>query len=207
MAPFRPVLVGASGASAVEGPIGEDAVRTLHQTLYRLRVPTDLLSSRLGPKHTSEEVIFPPRCCPYCQQAFQPSKHRPDQGVCSRPACQARRHNEYRRKKCLTDPEYAQVICDSRRKWREAHSDYQKNYRLTHPDSAARNRQQQHQRDQKRRVVLLVKNTLVLDLKHSAAEVWLVGPLAGDLVKNTLVSSKLLIVQAPSPAMAPSAES
>ena len=149
MAPFRPVLVGASGASAVEGPIGEDAVRTLHQTLYRLRVPTDLLSSRLGPKHTSEEVIFPPRCCPYCQQAFQPSKHRPDQGVCSRPACQARRHNEYRRKKCLTDPEYAQVICDSRRKWREAHSDYQKNYRLTHPDSAARNRQQQHQRDQK----------------------------------------------------------
>jgi hypothetical protein len=53
--------------------------------------PTDLLSSRLGPKHTSEEVIFLPRCCPYCQQAFQPSKHRPDQSVCTRPACQARR--------------------------------------------------------------------------------------------------------------------
>lgn len=89
------------------------------------------------------------------------------------------------------------MVCDSRRKWREAHPDYQKNYWQTHPDAAARNRQQQQQRDQKRRVSSLVKNTLVLDLKHSAAEVWLVGPLAGDLVKNTLVSSKLLILQMP----------
>ena len=167
----------------------------------------DLISSRLGPKHTSEEVIFPSRCCPYCQQAFQPSKHRPDQAVCSRRECQARRHVEYRRRKRLADPEYAQVIRDSRRKWREAHPDYQRKYWQTHPDAADRNRQQQRQRDQKRRVGRLVKNTLVLDLKHSAAEVWLVGPLAGDLVKNTLVSSKLLILQPPSPAMAPFATS
>jgi hypothetical protein len=99
------------------------------------------------------------------------------------------------------------VICDSRRKWREAHPGYQKNYWQTHPEAAVCNRQQQRQRDQKRRVGLLVKNTLVLDLKHSAAEVWLVGPLAGDLVKNTLVSSKFLILQAPSPTMAPAAAS
>lgn len=110
---------------------------------------------------------------------------------------------EYRRRKRLADPEYAQVIRDSRRKWRDAHPDYQRSYWQNHPSAAARNRQQQRQRDQKRRVGLLVKNTLVLDLKHSAAEVWLVGPLAGDLVKNTLVSSKLLILQAPGPAAAP----
>jgi len=110
---------------------------------------------------------------------------------------------EYRRRKRRDDPEYAQVIRDSRQKWRDTHPDYQKNYRQTHPDAVARNRQQQRQRDQKRRVALLVKNTLVLDLKHSAAEVWLVGPLAGDLVKNTLVSSKLLILQAPAPAATP----
>ena len=59
-------------------------------------------------------------------------------------------------------------------------------------------RQQQRQRDHKRRVSQLVKNTLVVDLKRSAAEVWLVGRLAEELVKNTLVSSKLLILQAPS---------
>jgi hypothetical protein len=111
---------------------------------------------------------------------------------------------EYRHRKRLADPEYAQVIRDSRRKWREAHPDYQRKYWQTHPDAADRNRQQQRQRDQKRHVGRLVKNTLVLDLKHFAAEVWLVGPLAGDLVKNTLVSSKLLILQAPSPVLCPS---
>ncbi|MBV8897534.1 MAG: hypothetical protein JO051_13570 [Acidobacteriaceae bacterium] len=105
--------------------------------------------------------------------------------------------DDYRRRKRQADPEYAQVVRDSRRKWREAHPDYQKAYWLNHPEAAARNKQQQHQRDQKRRVGLLVKNTLVLDLKHSAAEIWLVGPLAQDLVKNTLVSSKLLILQSP----------
>ncbi len=148
-------------------------------------------------------MVFQPRRCPYCQQAFQPCLRRPGQAVCSRPECQARRRNDYRRRKRQNDPEYAEVVRDSRRKWREAHPDYQKNYWQTHPEAAARNRQQQRQRDQKRRVGLLVKNTLVLDLKHSAAEVWLVGPLAGDLVKNTLVPSKLLILQDPPMAEAP----
>ena len=115
--------------------------------------------------------------------------------MCSQPECQARRRTDYRRRKRRTDPEYAQVVRDSRRKWREAHPDYQKNYWQNHPEAAARNRLQQRQRDQKRRVSLLVKNTLVVDLKRSAAEVWLAGPLAADLVKNTLVPSKLLILQ------------
>jgi hypothetical protein len=151
----------------------------------------------LEPKQTLEEMVFQPRCCPFCQQAFQPSPRRRDQAVCSQPECQARRRGDYRRRKRQTDPEYAEVVRDSRRKWREAHPDYQKNYRQNHPEAAARNRQQQRQRDQKRRVSILVKNTLVVDLKRSAAEVWLVGPLARDLVKNTLVSSKLLILQSP----------
>jgi hypothetical protein len=34
-----------------------------------------------------------------------------------------------------------------------------------------------------------------LDLKHSPADVWLVGPVADDLVKNNLARSKLLILQ------------
>lgn len=140
-------------------------------------------------------MLFKPRCCPYCQQAFRPSPRRPDQAVCSQPECQARRRTDYRRQKRRTDPEYAEVVRDSRRKWRQSHPDYQKSYWQSHPEAAARNRQQQRQRDQKRRIGLLVKNTLVVDLKHSAAEVWLAGPLVADLVKNTLVPSKLLILQ------------
>jgi len=105
------------------------------------------------------------------------------------------RRYDYQRNKLQTDPEYAQVVRDSRKKWRDAHPDYQKDYRQSHPDAAARNREQQHLRDQKRQVGHLVKNTLVLDLKRSAAEVWLVGPAARDLDKNILVSSKFLILQ------------
>src|SRR5262245_8161871 len=148
-------------------------------------------------------MVPPPRCCPYCQQAFRASPRRPDQIVCSRPECQARRRTDYRQRKRQTDPEYAQVGRDSRRNWREATPDYQKHYWHKHPDTAARNRQQQRQRDQKRRVGLLVKNTLVLDLKRSATEVWLVGPLVGDLVKNTLDTSRLLILQASPPVIPP----
>ena len=148
-------------------------------------------------------MVFPPRCCPYCQQAFLPSARRRDQTVCSRPQCQSRRRNDYRRRKQQSDPEYAEVVRDSRRKWRQTHPEYQKTYWHNHPDAAARNRQLQQQRDQRRRVGRLVKNTLVLDLKHSAAEVWLVGPLAGEPVKNTLDASKLLILQAPLAGPAP----
>ena len=147
-------------------------------------------------------MVLPPRCCPYCQSTFQPSPRRPDQKVCSRRECQNQRRNEYRRNKRQTDPVYAQIVSDSRRKWRQAHPDYQKTYRESHPEAAARNRQRQRQRDRRRRIGHLVKNTLVFDLKRSAADVWVVGPLAEDLEKNTLVSSKLLILQRQSSARA-----
>ena len=47
---------------------------------------------------------------------------------------------------------------------------------------------------------VLVKNNLALDLKRSAAEVWLVGPVARDLVKNNLASSQIFILQPLAPA-------
>ena len=136
-----------------------------------------------------------PRCCPYCQSVFLPSPRRPDQAICSEVPCQSRRRNEYRRQKRRGDPEYAEVVRDSRRKWRQAHPEYQQTYRQNHPQAVASNRQRQRQRDEKRRVGKLVKNTLVFDLKRSAADVWVIGPLAADLEKNTLVASRLLILQ------------
>src|SRR6516225_3500218 len=125
------------------------------------------------------------RRCPYCPQLFQPSRFHPQQFVCGRPDCQLQRRRDYHRRKIATDPEYAQVVRDSRRKWRDAHRGYQKNYWQTHPAAAQRNRERQQQRDQKRRVRKLVKNNSALDLKCSPAQVWLVGPAADVLVKNT----------------------
>jgi hypothetical protein len=57
-----------------------------------------------------------------------------------------------------------------------------------------RNRQKQHIRDQKRRLARLVRNNLVFDLKHSAAEVCLVGPHVHRLDRNNLASAQILIL-------------
>jgi hypothetical protein len=148
-----------------------------------------------------------PRSCRYCQQSFQPSKFRPDQSVCSQPNCQRRRRSEYHRRKLEGDPEYAQVVRDSRQKWRQAHRDYQKNYWRTHAPQAERNRRQQRQRDRQRHLQNLVKNNLALDLKRTDAEVYLFGPAADDLVKNNLARSKLLIFQPVAQATPASSES
>lgn len=133
--------------------------------------------------------------CRFCQQSFEPSKFRPDQNVCSHRDCQRRRRGEYHRRKIETDSEYAEVVRDSRRKWREAHPDYQKNYRQSHEVAVARNRQLQKRRDSQRRVRLLVKNNLALDLKRCTAEAWLIGPGARDLVKNNVAPCQMFIFQ------------
>jgi hypothetical protein len=83
----------------------------------------------------------------------------------------------------------------SQKKWRAANPDYWKRYRERRPDMAERNRRQQRRRDQKRRLLNLAKNTLALDLKHEASEVWLLGPGVPDLAKNTLASAKVFIYQ------------
>jgi hypothetical protein len=135
------------------------------------------------------------RPCRYCQQSFTPSRFRPDQAVCSQPDCQRQRRSDYHRTKLKSDPEYAEVVRDSQRKWRETHSDYQHAYRQSHPQSADQNRERQRGRDRNRRLLDLEKNNLALNLKRSELEAWLVGPVAANLEKNNLASSQLLIFQ------------
>ena len=47
----------------------------------------------------------------------------------------------------------------------------------------------------------LVKNNLALDLKRSAAGVWLIGPAARDLEKNNLASCQMFIFQPVAPGL------
>ena len=109
--------------------------------------------------------------------------------------CQRQRRADYHRAKIQSDPEYAEVVRDSQRKWRDAHSEYQQNYRQSHPESAEQNRERQRVRDRQRRLLDLEKNNLAFNLKRSNLEVWLIGSVAGDLEKNNLASSQLLIFQ------------
>lgn len=136
------------------------------------------------------------RRCPYCQQVFKSTLYHPQQRVCSLPACQRQRRRDYHRQKIASDPVYRQVCLESPRKWRQAHPGYWEKYRATHPQQVERNRRRQWHRDQKRRLVNLANNNLAFDLKHSAAEVWLLGPTARRLANNNVAPCQVLIFQA-----------
>ena len=135
------------------------------------------------------------RWCPYCGKKFLPSAFHPEQSICSKPDCRRRRRNDYHRSKYRADGEYCQVCLESSQKWRAQNAGYQRRYRQDHPDYVEQNRRAQKQRDRRRRAQDLVKNNLALDLKSVAAEVWLVGPELGDLVKNNLAISEIMIFQ------------
>src|SRR5262245_866577 len=139
--------------------------------------------------------MMPSRSCHYCQQKFQQSIYRPQQSVCSRADCQRQRRRDYHRDRIRNDAAYAEDVRASQQKWRASHPEYWKQYRQRHPELVEKNRKQQHQRDQKRRVVNLAKMNLALDLKREASEVWFVGPVVKDLAKNNLARSKVFIYQ------------
>jgi hypothetical protein len=95
------------------------------------------------------------------------------------------------------DAEYRQICRDSARKWRANHPSYWKQYRAANPDAVERNRAQQRQRDMRQRLADLANNNSALDLKSSAAGVWLLGPPTSDLANNNLASLQIFILQDP----------
>jgi len=136
------------------------------------------------------------RRCRYCEKTFQRSRYQPLQAVCSEGGCQKRRRSEYRQQKLKADEEYRQVCQDSSRKWRSRNPDYWKRYREAHPSSVTQNREKQKARDQKQRLLNLANNTSALDLKHSAAEVWLLNGEAAGLANNNSVSARVWVIEA-----------
>ena len=137
------------------------------------------------------------RCCRFCKRPFEPSRFHPEQTVCSDKPCQQQRCSQSRKQKLVRDAEYRQVCRDSARKWRAHHAGYWKQYRAAHPESIERNRTQQQQRDQRRRLANLANNHSALDLKSSVAGVWWLGPDGADLANNNLASAQVFILQGP----------
>ena len=150
------------------------------------------------------------RRCRYCEKAFHPSKRQPRQTVCSQAECQKKRSAESRRKKLASDGEYRQVCLDSASKWRAANPEYWKRYREKNPESVARNRQQQQSRDRKQRLRDLANNNSVLDLKRSAASIWLLNPSAeatANLANNNSVPAQVWVIEPLAPRRGPALES
>ena len=137
------------------------------------------------------------RCCRFCHREFALSRFHPEQTACSGKACQQQRRSQNRNQKLALDAEYRQVCRDSARKWRANHAGYWQQYRAAKPESVQRNRSQQRQRDLRQRLAHLANNNSALDLKSSAAGVWLLGPSARDLANNNLASTQVFILQSP----------
>jgi hypothetical protein len=146
------------------------------------------------------------RQCRYCERSFQPSKCQPRQSVCGDTACQRRRRADYHRQKIAADPEYRQVCLDSPQKWRSRNPEYWRQCREQHPQAVERNRQQQHVRDQKQRLRDLANNNSAFDLKHSAAEIWLLGPGLQNLANNNSAPAQVWILEPLPPRIPPQSE-
>jgi hypothetical protein len=74
--------------------------------------------------------------------------------------------------------------------------DYWKQYRAKHPDAVTQNREKQKARDTRQHLCDLANNTSALDLKHSAAAVWLLNGQAADLANNNSVSAQVWVIEA-----------
>jgi hypothetical protein len=147
------------------------------------------------------------RRCRYCQNLFQPSKYRAQQTVCGQLSCQRQRRTDYHRQKLVHDAEYRQVCLDSSRKWRDQNPDYWQRYREKNPRAVDRNLQRQRVRDQKRRLRDLANNNLAFDLKHSAAQVWLLGSSLEHLANNNSAPAQVWVLEPLPPRRGPVSES
>lgn len=147
------------------------------------------------------------RRCRYCEKTFQPSKYQPQQSVCSQPECQKKRRSDSRQQRLASDEVYRQVCLDSSRKWRAEHPDYWRRYREKNPAAVAHNREQQQRRDRKQRLLHLANNNSALDLKHSAASIWLLNTGTGDLANNNSVSAQVWVIEPLPPGKGPGHES
>jgi hypothetical protein len=90
-----------------------------------------------------------------------------EQLYCRDRDCQRQRRREYQRTRLHSQPTYDQKQRNCRTRWRRhkvSLAEYQRVYRMNHPDYTAKNRQQQHQRNAKRRHKVDSKPDLVSTL-------------------------------------------
>jgi len=112
--------------------------------------------------------------------------------VCSRPECQRRRRADYHRRKLEADPEYVRSPTTARRSGASS-SDYLPHYPRATSGSSRTKPRTSATAGQSVASSGLKKNNLALDLKRSAAEVWMVGPRVAHLDKNNLASTQVFI--------------
>ena len=131
--------------------------------------------------------------CMYCGKTFEPSLYHPNQKVCNRKACQRKRQADYHRHKIITDEEYRLTCQDSKKKWREQHPEYDREYRKKHPSVIKQNRLKQRTRDRYRKHRQTIQQLDTGLLQESHNPVCVMKFQKQNLDKNNLAFPELVV--------------
>ena len=95
--------------------------------------------------------------CASCGREFRPRPQTPKQVHCPADACQKARRREWQKAKRRVDPDYRDNQAKAQDAWSRSNPDYWRQYRLTHPEYASRNRAQQGERNDRRQARVIAK--------------------------------------------------
>ena len=97
-------------------------------------------------------------CC-HCGELFRPDpRQKGRQITCGKPGCQKQRRRENSRRWRKKNEDYGKKHYPFIKEWLKSRPGYLKNYRQSHPDYVAANRQKQRERDAKRKAQRAAKN-------------------------------------------------
>ncbi len=132
----------------------------------------------------------------YCQQNFRPSKFQRRQAVCGEADCPAPSAPVITAGNSPPIPNTATSAATVPGNGAPAIPITGSSTGRRIPSLTNETVKRQQIRDRKRRLRNLANNNSALDLKHSAAEVWLVGPGAADLANNNSAQAQVRVIEA-----------
>ncbi len=139
------------------------------------------------------------RRCNCCKQIFLITRN-PGQRYCSQPDCQRARKNQWR-KHIRRDQDYRINQRYANKRWRRLHPDYWQRYRTSHQDYVCRNREQQHIRNC--RAKILVKAQAVNIAKSDAlntskpvdsGDCWLIPVPTDNIAKSDALFVRIAVI-------------
>ncbi len=86
------------------------------------------------------------KVCRHCGREFISCPRVKNQQYCGSPDCRRARKREWQARK-MADPDYKANQEKAQRGWHDRHPDYWRTYRQEHPESAAKNRIKQRERN------------------------------------------------------------
>lgn len=124
------------------------------------------------------------RYCKACGGKFRARPQVPHQAYCSASECQRERRRRWQQEKRRTDPDYRDNDARNSKEWAAEKPDYWKQYRLTHPDYADRNRGLQQDRNRKQREAVIANEDVSAPAAPLPSGRYRLIPITADGIAN-----------------------